>query len=251
MPPPPPSPPLYGDGQSFYQRPGTGEILRRSEPFYRPPQVGDGVLRPGFTLPVRSVRRRPRPNLPPIVSTPSPYAQPDLWDTVILAGVIFLGLAVVGGDALGVDLDVTKSSGRDGSRVRDKGVKPGKVKITLRFWDEVTWVSWDALLPVIDPRRQVGRRTPVDVSYPALTQRNVTRVYIETIGLVEWKDDGTGSVVVNAIEFREPSARATGRTARQTRTIDSFGTAFSGLEVPPANAPAPPSQTNTGPRPRR
>lgn len=254
MPPPTRVPPLYGDGQDLYQRPGTGDMLRRPEPFYRPPTAGDGVLRRGFTpSPNRSTRRRPRPQLPPIVSTPSPYQEPDLWDTLTIAGVTYLGLVVVGGDPPGVELDVAKPSGRDGAPVRDKGVKPGKIKLTLRFWDDVSWGSWDALLPVIDPRRQVGRRTPVDVAHPALAQRNITRIYVENIGFPDWKDDGTGTVAINCIEFHPPSGASTGRTARtaaQTRTVESFGTAFTGLETPPTNAPAPPSTTNTGPRRR-
>lgn len=221
--------------------------------FYRPPAIGEGtVLRDPAPRPAGR-RARPRPvALPPIVSTPSPYQDPGLWDSLFLAGNLYLGTVKVGGDALGVDLDVSKSSGRDGSHVRDKGIKPGKVKITVAIWDEVTWASWDALLPTIDPRRQVGRRTPIDVGHPALSQRNVSRVYIESISYPDVKDTGLIEVTINGIEFRPPSRAATGHTAT-TRTgpltIEGFRTAFTGTErVPTANAPAPPSTNNTGPR---
>ena len=248
--------PYTQDPEPFYTPPGSAP--RRPDPIYAPPPptpVGLGVLRPENLRDPRQSGRRARPRpvaLPPIVSTPSPYSQPDLWDTLHLAGVTFLGLVVVGGDALGVDLDVSKSSGRDGSHVRDKGIKPGKIKITVRIWDDVSWGSWDALLPVIDPRRQVGRRTPIDVSHPALSQRNVSRIYVESIGYPELNANGLTEVAITGYEFRPPSRTNTGHTATTARTgaltIEGFRTAFTGTERAPANAPAPPSTTNTGPR---
>lgn len=227
------------------------------EPFFTAaPQVGrvgDGVRLGGEAAPSRSVRRAPRPRqLPPQPPTPSPFAQPDLWDSLTLAGVMFLGTVKVSGDPVGVDLDVTKSSGRDGSRVRDKGAKPAKVKLTLALWDEITWTLWDALLPVIDPRRQVGRRTPVDVAHPALSQRGIGKLYIEAIAFPDVKDSGLVEVVVQAYEFMPPSSRATGRTAQpqtqaQARGIADFRTAFTDIERPPANAPARPSTSAIDP----
>lgn len=259
MSPPPPepfyAPPALAPPQSGVRRAGDLRAPAPAEPFYTAPAdpvVGDGVrLLPGQTrTPSRSVRRAPRPRqLPPQPATPSPFAQPDLWDSLTLAGVMFLGTVKVSGDPVGVDLDVTKSSGRDGSRVRDKGAKPAKVKLTLVLWDEVTWTSWDALLPVIDPRRQVGRRTPVDVSHPALSQRGIGKLYIEAIAFPDVQDSGRVEVVVQAYEFMPPSSRATGRTAQPApaRGIADFRTAFAGIERPPANAPARPSASNIDP----
>lgn len=257
MSPPPlaPDAPFYSPNlappQSGVRRAGDQRDPANPEPFYTaPPEAspGDGVRLPAGTPPRRSTVRRPRPRqLPPYASTPSPFAQPDLWDTLSIAGVTFLGLVKVSGDPVGVDLDTTKSSGRDGSRIRDKGVKPAKVKLTLKIWDEVTWVSWDALMPVIDPRRQVGRRTPVDVAHPALAQRGVSRLYIEAIAFADVKDDGLVEVVINAYEFMPPSTRATGRTARPALTVAGFRTAFTGTERPPANAPQRPSVANIDP----
>lgn len=176
------------------------------------------------------VRRPPAPyRRPPPASTPWPFDAPDLWDTLTLAGVGFLGTAEVDGDPIGVDLDVSKPSGRDGGTIRDKGVKLAKLKFTLRMWDAEGWASWDALLPVIDPRRQVGRRTPVDAEHPALAQRGIGRVYVETIALPKVRD-GLVDVVINAVEFRPPSPRPTSRTARRTTPdIGGNGTGFTGL----------------------
>lgn len=177
-----------------------------------------------------SVRRPPAPyRRPPPASTPWPFDAPDLWDSLTLAGVGFLGIVEVSGDPIGVELDIAKPSGRDGGTIRDKGTKLAKVKLTLSMWDAETWASWDAMLPVIDPRRQVGRRTPVDVDHPALAQRGIGRVYVEAIGLPKIKD-GTVTVEVNCIEFRPPSPRTTSRTARRAAPdLASNGTAFEGL----------------------
>lgn len=204
--------------------------------------AGAGV-RPDATSSSQRVRRPPAPyRRPPAASTPWPFDAPDLWDTLTLAGVGFLGVAEVDGDPIGVDLDVSKPSGRDGGTIRDKGVKLAKLKFTLRMWDLEGWASWDALLPVIDPRRQVGRRTPVDVEHPALAQRGIGRCYIETISLPKVKD-GLVDVVINAIEFRPPSPRPTSRTAARPATyIEGNATAFTGLvavEHPAAPSTAP------------
>jgi len=188
--------------------------------------------------------RRP----PPPASTPWPFDAPDLWDTLTLAGVGFLGTAEVSGDPIGVDLDVAKPSGRDGGTIRDKGVKLAKVRFTLSMWDAETWASWDAILPVIDPRRIVGRRTPVDVSHPALAQRSIGRVYVESIGLPKVKD-GSVEIVVNAVEFRPPSPRTTSRTARRPAVnIGGNAVAFENLITDDNTvATSPPSSTSTDP----
>jgi len=183
------------------------------------------------------VRRPPAPyRRPPPPSTPWPFDAPDVWDTLTLAGVGFLGVAEVDGDPIGVELDVSKPSGRDGGTIRDKGVKLAKLKFKLAMWDLEGWASWDALLPVIDPRRQVGRRTPVDVEHPALAQRGIGRVYIESIALPKVKE-GAVEVLIHAIEFRPPSARPTSRTARRPAAGADLGNnadVFVGIERPAA-----------------
>lgn len=223
---------------------GTGLGVLRDPPAPEPPYWHAPLLLPGQTAPAprsRGRRLAVPTNRPPAASTPSPYTQPGLWDSFLLAGVLFLGLVKVSGE-LGVDLDVRKHAGRDGGTIRDKGFKLAKFKIVLRIWDEETWTSFDGLLPAIDPRRQVGRRTPVDVDHVALAQRGVYRVYIEAISLPDAKDDGTIEVTIDALEFHPPSGAGVARTARATPDIGANRTAFTGLEAPPPGA-TPPSTT--------
>lgn len=236
--------------QRVYE-PGQGGVLRdpggrNLEPPYQPHASEDLFVYDRTPNAVRSRGRRiARSEVrPPAASTPSPFAQPDLWDALGIAGVLFLGIVKVSGEPIGVDLDVRKHAGADGGTIRDKGFKLAKVKITLRIWDEETWVSFDGLLPAIDPRRQAGRRTPVDIDHPSLAQRGVWKVYVESIGLPDVKDDGSVEVAINALEFHPPSGANVARTARASASPDigANRTAFTGLEQAPPSA-TPPSTT--------
>lgn len=239
---------LLPDGGRFYDPRATGLGVLRDPPAPEPLYWRAPMRIPGQVYPTSRGRRLAQPtHRPPAASTPSPYAQPGLWDTFYLAGWMFLGLVQIRGD-LGVDLDVRKHSGGDGGTIRDKGFKLGELKITLRIWDEETWASFDGMLPAIDPRRRVGRRTPVDVDHVALAQRGVYRVYIETISLPDTsklKDEGVVEYTINAIEFHPPTGTNASRTARATPSTPDIGanrTAFTGLETPPAWS-TPPSTT--------
>lgn len=181
----------------------------------------------------RGRRRGAQRAQPPPPDTPSPYERPSAWDTVTIAGNLFLGLASIKGKT-GNDVEKKKHKGRDGHRVTDKGAEASEFQIVFRYWDRATWASWCQVLAAIDPQRPVEQRTPVDVTHPALVQRRINRVYVKAISFPEQGREGW-TVTVDVIQWLPPAEGRNGRSVTRSPTanaggIGSNGTAFSGLE---------------------
>lgn len=204
---------------------------------------------------------------PPPASTPSPFEAPGAWDTTVIAGVLFLGLAAPDGD-VGNALDIKKPKGRDGGTISDAGAVAAEFTITFRVWDRVTWASWGQVFRAIDPQRTPDRRTPVDVTHPALAEKNITRIYVKTVSIakrvgnewhytakcIQWmptvKDRRGGSVTRTRRNAQgNGTATATGNTLAGSRT--AFAGLADGNEVQTGGAPPDPVLTDTGVFPSR
>lgn len=78
---------------------------------------------------------------------------PELWDTVYLAGLALPGVASVTGGH-GRKLDVKSAPGRNGARIVDKGYEPAKVEIALRMWTKEQLLAWYRVAPTLTFRRE-------------------------------------------------------------------------------------------------
>lgn len=165
----------------------------------------------------RSRRRGTSGAAPPPPAVPSPFARPSQWDTITLAGVLFLGLASVKG-ATANAVSVKKHKGRDGGRVTDGGAVAAELSVTFRMWDAETWASWDQVFALIDPQRTPDRRAPVDVSHPALAQRNIRRVYVKEVSIPERQSDGEWHVTAKVIQWLPSMKDRRGGSVTRTRT---------------------------------
>lgn len=182
----------------------------------------------------RSHRQVPTAVPPPVGATPSPFSHPGPWDTILIAGVLFLGLARVEGDT-GNALDVKHAKGRDGGSITDSGVVCAEFDIEFRFWDDETWASWDQVFHAINPQRAVDAREPVDVSHPALSQRAITRIYIKSVSFPKPARDGwtcTAKCIQWHPAMTDRRGGSTTRTPRAARsTLGDTPTAFTGLST--------------------
>lgn len=207
----------------------------------------------------RSHGRRPAAPAqpPPLPAVPSPFEAPGQWDTLTIAGVLFLGLASVKG-ATGNALDVKKHKGRDGGRISDSGAVAAELTITFRFWDRETWASWDQVFYAIDPQRTVERRSPVDVSHPAFAQRRIGRVYVKEVSIPERQQGGEWRAEAKVIQWLPSMTDRTGRSVTRTPRaaagaggVGTRATAFTGLNEGEGggdgDAVADPAATDTGP----
>jgi hypothetical protein len=179
-------------------------------------------------------RRRGSPAQPPPPSgTPAPEESPTAWDQLSMAGVLFLGLAMPDGHT-GNKVDVKKHGGRDGGRVTDKGAEAAEFQIHFRFWNKLTWQSWDQLFALINPQRPVEQRGPVDVFHPALEQRGINRVYVKSVTFPKRQANGEWQATATVIQWLQSAADRQGRSVTRTRTgagnVASNGTAFEGLD---------------------
>lgn len=189
--------------------------------------------RPGRAGRVRHSRgaRQAQPAMPPpAASTPSPFASPGVWDTLVIAGVLFLGLVTVDGDTANA-LDVKKHKGRDGGKISDSGAVCAELTVTFRTWDEETWASWEQVFRAIDPQRLPDQRAPVDVTHPSLAQRGITRAYVKKVSLPkregnEWRM--TATLIQWMPALTDPSGRSVTRAAAAP-TLANMATAFTGL----------------------
>ena len=226
---------FYENGRSAAQR---------NDTYYTPLSYARPT-RAGRVRHSRSGRQGEPAMPPPAASTPSPFASPGLWDAITIAGVLFLGVATPDG-ATGNALDVKKSKGRDGGKISDSGAVCAEFTILFRVWDEVTWASWEQVFRAIDPQRIPDRRTPVDVTHPALAQRGITRIYVKKVSLPkrvgsEWQF--TADVIQHMPGLSDPNGRSVTRAAAAP-TLANTTTAFTGLgggDVPD------PATTDTNP----
>ena len=185
---------------------------------------------------------------------------PELWDTVYLAGSALPGVASVTGGH-GRKLDVKSAPGRNGARIVDKGYEPAKVEIALRMWTKEQLLAWYRLAPTLTFRREpppasrsarsrskveeaaledartvltdsvvqgVSRarrleRHDVEIGHPALDTIGVHRVYIDEVSVPVKVASGVYEVKIKAIESRPPTASSS-RAVTASTAGQSFST---------------------------
>lgn len=125
---------------------------------------------------------------------------PDAWDTIIIAGAVMPGHAIVSGDGISRDIDLKKSPGRDGARLRDRGYQNAKFSIEIQVWEADQLEELQRRLEDLQPKRRGGTRNALDVAHPALAMLGITAMYVEGIGMPTLKD-GSLSVTLKAIEW--------------------------------------------------
>lgn len=170
---------------------------------------------------------------------------PDAWDAIVIAGSAMPGLALVSGEGIGRDIDMKKSPGRDGARLRDRGYQNAKFTVELRVWTADQFESLQRRLEDLQPKRRGGTRNALDVAHPALAMLGVTSMYVQGIGMPVIKG-GILSVTLKAVEwYQSPRPRpdiaaiAAEAHAAAMAAINSM-TAFEAYEAARQRPPAGP-----------
>lgn len=162
----------------------------------------------------RSHRQTAPATAPAPASTPSPWERPGAWDTIVIAGVLFLGLVLVEGETAS-GIEVKKHKGRNGGKVTDHGSPLAELTLTFRTWDAETWASWQQVFRAIDPQRPTEQRAPVDVAHPALADRNIHRIYVKSVSLPK-RDGNEWHFTAKVIQWMPPSPDARGRSVTRS-----------------------------------
>jgi len=139
---------------------------------------------------------------------------PLAWDTVEIAGKIFPGVASVRGSGLKRKVDVKKPKGSDGASLKDEGIEPAKLEITLLIYNRYFWEQLQGLMPLINPRKKGGLRRPMSIVHPLTRLMNITNIYVDGIPIPEHdKRNGFLRFKFTAIEWfpgPKPARKAAG-----------------------------------------
>ncbi len=174
---------------------------------------------------------------------PSPFDDPDAWDTLDIGGVVFTGTFKFSGTALKRKLDRRHAAGRDGARIRDKGYDVAQLGLALRCTEPEHWTELEALVALLFPRsRDATRRNAHTCDHPALALAGITKVYATEMDVADPDDKGAVNVSIKLVEYRdEAQSRNVSRTPRAAPDIGANATAFTGTEAAPPAAPTPPA----------
>lgn len=134
-----------------------------------------------------------------------------LWDTFFLGDFSLPGKAEVKvGSGAGRKLDTRAAAGSDGWSLVDRGASPVKFTVTLTLWTQDQYDRWSEASRIITSQLGLGRqRGANDVARnPVLADLNVTHAYIEEVGGLDLKGDGSATVELKFVQFKPPSRRA-------------------------------------------
>lgn len=126
----------------------------------------------------------------------------DQWDTLIMAGNTWPGLATISGSGVKRRIDAKKTKGKDGAILKDNGLDLASISISLRIWTAEHWQRFNELLPTVHPKRKGGVRTPTEIVHPQCNMLGIKAIYISQIQIPDL-DRSTGIMTIDftAIEW--------------------------------------------------
>lgn len=141
---------------------------------------------------------------------PGPWSQySDVWDTLILAGKEWPGIAKVTVTRAN-KWDEKSAKGSNNASRTYTGVEPAKVKIELRIWTAEG--QYDVIvtecLPLIEPQDEKKRKDPVNISHAVTHARYVNDVTIDSISGPDDNGDQTWTFTIEATEYKAPTVVA-------------------------------------------
>lgn len=111
------------------------------------------------------------------------------WNEIALGGVVLPGLANVS-VRVGNELDKKKPKGKTGAAVTFQGRNAATVRITLRFWDEEEFQTFQELKPSFWPDAAKEQGLPVEIVHPRTRLWGIRAIYIDSIDDTQPDDGG-------------------------------------------------------------
>jgi len=182
------------------------------------------------------------------MTAPSPFADPESWDTLVLGGARFRGTFEWGGDLIKRKLDHRHAAGRDGARVRDKGYDLAEVDLKLVMTTTDEWNDMLALVALVFPRSATPTaRNAHACAHPMLALAGITELYGTSMGPPKQTSPTMWEITLKFVEYRpEAQRRNVSRTPRAVPDLAANNlTAFTGT------TPAPPPPPPPAPGPHR
>lgn len=161
-----------------------------------------------------------------------------LWDTLIMGGVTWPGIASVEVEK-SRDIDEAKTKGKDGITLTDNGFNAAKVNITLKLWLASQWLELQSILPKFDPKITGGSKTPVDIIHPTTQIAGVKYIYIKKVRMQNPDTNNVLTVSIETVEwFPKTKDTSSSKKPKGLDGTDKTGGKLEGYDV----TPEPPSK---------
>ena len=141
----------------------------------------------------------------------NPVDIPELYEHVILKGVVSPGICEVTGGARPFKWDVESGKGSSGATSKYQGQDLAKPSVRFQLWKEAGddkadhFAQWEAnFRPILDGMIVDGKPEATDIYHPALEANGIRSVTLAQIGQLEHVGLGLYEIVVDFIEYRPP-----------------------------------------------
>ena len=151
-----------------------------------------------------------------MTTIPVPQDAPELWDTVIVAGVPAPGLAQISDAAREFKIDIKDGPGIDGAESTYRGTKLSELKLEIKLWEPEHWTQLPRFLKALkfDPAKGSGHA--VDISHPSLLTfdppiRSCVASYVGSPKRVR-DGDTLYEIKIDLVEYRPPKKKNVTKT---------------------------------------
>jgi len=140
---------------------------------------------------------------------PNPYDDPDLYESLVLAGARSPGKVTLTNHSIKIEWDVQKASGQKGARLNLKSIPLRVFTATFELFeasDIAAWPEYERVILSSVPNS--GDPVALKCEHPDLASRRITAVVLADLGGVKHGDDGRQEIVVQFQEYAPPKAKS-------------------------------------------
>jgi hypothetical protein len=135
----------------------------------------------------------------------SPFALPEVWDAVTVAGKVWTGKVEIKGAKRAYKWDIKDGMGLQGALETYRGQTPTPFTITFYIWTDAMYAAWLDFVKLFQYNGVKFQPKPVSIYHPQLDTLGIGQILCEDIGAVEKvSDDLMFSVTVSLREFFRP-----------------------------------------------
>lgn len=140
---------------------------------------------------------------------PNAFDNPELYESIVLAGVRSPGVVTISGHDRVTDWDVKAASGQAGASTTLKGEKPAEITCSFFLVRDLTLgiddlERWPAFLALINSTVNGSTPKALDIYHPDLAANGITSVVKSSVGGVTHDGMGGQTVVVKFLEYKPP-----------------------------------------------
>ena len=143
----------------------------------------------------------------------NPHEYSELYDSILLAGVLSPGVVKLSGHKRSEKWDVKDGDGQDGASTTRKGKVPVAFTATFSLVVDPAsgvdeFVEWEGFLEVL--RTPVSGKNPkaLDIYHPDLAELEITSVVVQDIGGKVHDGKGGATVTVTFLPYSPPKKKA-------------------------------------------